>query len=69
MKQRHATERRRFLQGVAVTGGATVLTGVLASDLLARDPAATTASKNRQPESRGYRETGHIREYYRTLRL
>ena len=69
MKQRHAAERRRFLQGLAATGGATVLTSVLASDLIARDPAGTTVRKNRQPESRGYRETGHIREYYRTLRL
>jgi secreted PhoX family phosphatase len=68
MKQHHAAERRRFLKGVAAAGGATAFTSVFASGLMAPDPGGTAARKIQQHESRGYRETDHIREYYRTLR-
>lgn len=71
MKQQHAghaAERRRFLKGIAAAGGATALTAVFASRLLASDPGGTAARKIQQPESRGYHETDHIRDYYRTLR-
>jgi hypothetical protein len=64
----HAAERRRFLKGVAVAGGSTALASVFASRLLASEPEGTAARKLQQPGSRGYRETDHIREYYRTLR-
>ncbi|MGB5474302.1 MAG: twin-arginine translocation signal domain-containing protein [Gammaproteobacteria bacterium] len=68
MNKQHVAERRRFLKGVAAAGGATALTTVFASGLIATDPGGTAVRKNQQPESRGYRETDHIREYYRTLR-
>ena len=71
MKKHQATlaaGRRRFLKGVAAAGGATALTSVFASGLMAPDPGGTADRKIPQPESRGYRETDHIREYYRTLR-
>jgi hypothetical protein len=64
----HAAERRRFLKGVAAAGGATALTAVFASRLMASGSEGTAVRKTRQPESRGYRETDHIRDYYRTLR-
>ncbi len=64
----HAAERRRFLKGMAVAGGTTALASVFASRLMAADTGGTAARKIQQPESRGYRETDHIREYYRTLK-
>ena len=64
----HAAERRRFLKGVAAAGGATALTAVFASRLMASDSGGAAVRKIQQPESRGYRETDHIRDYYRTLR-
>lgn len=72
MKRQHAgpaAERRRFLKGVAVAGGASALATLFTSRLMASDSGGTAARKTRQPESRGYRETDHIRDYYRTLRL
>jgi hypothetical protein len=71
MKKHHAVdaaERRRFLTGIAATGAATALTAVFASRLMASDSGGTAARKIKQPESRGYRETDHVRDYYRTLR-
>jgi hypothetical protein len=68
MKQSHAAERRRFLKGVAAAGGATALTSVFASGLVSSDPGGTSIRKTRPQESRGYHETDHIKEYYRTLR-
>jgi len=64
-----AAARRRFLKGVAAGGGATALTSVFASRLFAVNAGGTAARKGEQPApSRGYHETDHIREYYRTLR-
>jgi hypothetical protein len=68
MKQHHAAARRRFIKGVAAAGGATAITSVFASGLMAPDPGGTAARKIQQNETRGYRETDHIKEYYRTLR-
>jgi len=63
----HAAERRRFLKGMAVAGGATALATVFASRLTAADTTGTATRKTVQPASRGYHETDHIRDYYRTL--
>jgi nitrous oxide reductase len=71
MKQHQAgpvTDRRRFLKGVAAAGGATALTSLFAARLMADDTRGTAARKSEVMESRGYHETGHIRDYYRTLR-
>lgn len=65
---RRIHDRRTFLKGIVAAGGASALTAVSASHLTdilddhqaAADDAATAA--------RGYHETPHIREYYRTLR-
>jgi hypothetical protein len=64
----HAEGRRRFLKGVAAAGGTTALATFFASRLMASDTGGTAVRKTPQPESRGYHETDHIKEYYRTLR-
>ena len=72
MKKNHAAyvaERRSFLKGVAAAGGATALTAVFASRLVADDTPGTAVRKVAGPKaSRGYQETDHVRDYYRTLR-
>ena len=71
MKKRQAGQaagRRKFLKGFAVAGGATVLTSLFTSRLMASEPAGTAVKKIPQAGSRGYHETDHIRDYYRTLR-
>lgn len=62
------TDRRSFLKGVAAAGGATALTALFASRLVAADNSGTTVRKNDVMATRGYHETEHIRDYYRTLR-
>ena len=71
MKQHQAGpagNRRSFLKGVVAAGGATALTGLFASRLVADDTSGTAAPKSKVMASRGYHETDHIRDYYRTLR-
>jgi hypothetical protein len=71
MKQQQAgpvTDRRSFLKGVAAAGGASALTALFAARLLADDAEGTAARKSEVMASRGYHETDHIRDYYRTLR-
>ena len=55
--------RRGFLKGAAATGGAAALvagTGALAAE---QDVAT------RKAPSYGYRESGHVRDYYKTARM
>ena len=71
MKQYQAgssSDRRSFLKKVAAAGGATALTAFFASDLIADDSGGTASLKSEIMASRGYHETDHIRDYYRTLR-
>ena len=71
MKQHQAgpvTDRRSFLKGVAAAGGATALTTLFSARLIADDSSGTAARKSEVMASRGYHETDHIRDYYRTLR-
>jgi secreted PhoX family phosphatase len=71
MKQHQAgpaTDRRSFLKGIAAAGGATALTTFFASRLMATDAGGTATRKYTDKASRGYHETDHIRDYYRTLR-
>jgi hypothetical protein len=63
-----ATNRRSFLKGVVAAGGATALTSFFAARLIADDTSGTAAPKGEVMASRGYHETDHIRDYYRTLR-
>ena len=64
-----ATDRRRFLKGVAAAGGAAALPSFFTTQLIANDTGGTAARKSDVMASRGYHETDHIRDYYRTLRM
>jgi hypothetical protein len=73
MNRKHAVPaagRRSFLKGIAAAGGATAITAVFASRLVASDTGGTALRKVKEPlASRGYHETDHIRDFYRTLRM
>ncbi len=57
------SDRRVFLKGVAVAGGAVAVAGGSAvADVSGGKPEA---SKAKAEGSKGYHETDHIREYYR----
>ena len=64
-KQQSVNESRRHLLGGALALGAVGAgLGVLGVNLAPR--ATPVLSSAEKPESRGYRETEHIRQYYRT---
>jgi len=58
--------RREFLKGALMTGGA-VAVGLVAGEAVAASNAAPTPAET-LPESKGYRVTNHIQEYYKTVR-
>jgi hypothetical protein len=58
--------RREFLKGALITGGV-VAVGLAAREVVAA-PKAMPASAETPPESKGYRVTEHIQEYYKTAR-
>lgn len=58
--------RRRFLLGVSATGAAAAGAAVAASNAVA---VVAPAAANTQEPSSGYRETQHVRDYYRTARI
>jgi hypothetical protein len=65
----YTTDRRLFLKGVIAAGGATALTAVSAPHIA--DPLEDKQAGpggNPAAVSKGYRETAHIKAYYRTLR-
>ncbi len=57
--------RRHFLKTLAAAGGATAAVAV--SGQAAASPEQAPAPE--AAEDRGYRETPHIRKYYRTAKL
>lgn len=61
------TERRNFLKGVAIVGGATALTKVSAGLLTEENPRKKIEKAKAQP-SKGYQETSHVQAYYQSLR-
>jgi nitrous oxide reductase len=59
------SDRRAFLKGVAVAGGATAVAvagGSAVADISTDKPGT---AKAKAEGSKGYHETDHIREYYR----
>lgn len=56
--------RRRLLGGALAAGAVGVGVGALGMKLAARTPRKEPAAKRQQ--SRGYHETEHIRDYYRS---
>jgi len=70
-KTRFTADRRMFLKGAAVAGGAAALTAVSAAGLV--EPAAESDTESDsgaadKTASKGYHETQHIKDYYRILR-
>ncbi len=68
-KTRFTANRRIFLKGAAAAGGAAALSAASAANLIdeaADETAFTDAREDRA--SKGYHETQHIKDYYRTLR-
>jgi hypothetical protein len=59
--------RRSFFRTVAI-GGATAVAAV-ATTILGERKAATSAAGADAPKQTGYRETEHIRQYYRTAQV
>ena len=66
-KTRFTADRRMFLKGAAVAGGAAALTAVSATGLVEPAAEATPATADKTA-SKGYHETQHIKDYYRILR-
>ncbi len=60
-------ERRSFMKGMAAAGGAVALGGLADTTEAAGEEAA--AQTGQASDTSGYRETPHIRDYYRTLRF
>jgi nitrous oxide reductase len=68
-KTRFTADRRMFLKGFAVAGGAAAVTAVSATGLVdAGTKTKAAAGTAEKPASRGYHETPHIKDYYRVLR-
>ncbi|MEP7061433.1 MAG: hypothetical protein ABI881_03490 [Betaproteobacteria bacterium] len=60
------TSRRRFLFALGATGAGAAAASAAALAATAVPQAATATTDHR--ESRGYRETDHVRSYYATAR-
>lgn len=62
----HSKVRRAFLRRCAITGGALAIAGqvprLMAETVMVEDSPP-------EPATRGYRETNHVRTYYRTTRI
>ena len=67
-KTRFTVNRRIFLKGAAAAGGAAAITAASASGLVDADTEADVIPAADNKASKGYRETQHIKDYYRTLR-
>lgn len=67
--QRPRRDRRTFLKGVAAAGGATAVAVAGGAAVADVSPEAAPTAGASAPESKGYRETDHIREYYRLAQL
>ena len=62
-------DRRRFIAGVAVAGGATALTSLSAVSEPAESTSDSLPANSPEAESRGYQMTEHVRAYYRACRI
>ena len=68
-KTRFTANRRIFLKGAAAAGGAAAITAVSASGLIDADTEPDILPDTADNKaSKGYHETQHIKDYYRTLR-
>ena len=60
-------DRRTFLKAAAAAGGAAALSTLSTAPLAAAESDSPPTADARI-ESRGYRETAHIRDYYKIIR-
>ncbi len=63
-------DRRAFIKGVAAAGGATavaVVGGAAIANVLPDETPQAQAKAS--PENKGYRETEHVKKYYRLAQL
>jgi hypothetical protein len=69
-KTRFTADRRMFLKGAAIAGSAAALTAVSATGLVAADTENNLSPDDATDKtaSKGYHETQHIKDYYRSLR-
>ena len=58
--------RRRFLGGVLVAGAGATVAATLPVE---QTPEPVAQAEPEAPVSKGYRETAHIRDYYKTADL
>lgn len=61
-------DRRTFLKAAAAAGGAAALSTLSTAPLAATDKSDSPPTADDRTESRGYRETAHIRDYYKIIR-
>ncbi len=59
-------ERRGFLRNLAVASGAATAAGITAKASAAVEGTDVQSDK---PQTSGYKETAHVREYYRLARF
>ncbi len=62
-----ASERRRFLKGMAAAGGTAALAAMTHEATSGENEATSGEAPGKR--SKGYRLTAHIRDYYRSLRI
>jgi len=62
------TDRRGFLKTAVIAGGAAAATGAVVTSN-AKETTESTEPVVTETESAGYRETAHVREYYRLARF
>ena len=68
-KTRFTANRRIFLKGAAAAGGAAALTAASAANLVDEETEEVNNTDAVDSKaSKGYHETQHIKDYYRTLR-
>jgi anaerobic selenocysteine-containing dehydrogenase len=63
-----AGDRRTFLKAAVAAGSATALSTLTTTSVAATDESLSPTTADTRTESRGYRETAHIKEYYKILR-
>lgn len=61
-----ALERRTFLKGVAVAGGAAAVVAVTGNTVATESIKHPADSKS---PAKGYQKTSHVKNYYQTARL
>jgi hypothetical protein len=60
--------RRTFLKAAVAAGGASALSTLSTAPVAATDSPDSPPGADARTESRGYRETAHIKEYYKIIR-